>query len=142
MIGAMEQQIINSINNRWTKDKKKRRPIDIEKVSECFRIICSSRNSTLNIIENIKKSVENYEELIDELKNNTKWIYNWITNDTIGSLLKKYRMELKDKKKELKYNAEISEIQEFLNQLEKDIIQITINKLLVFHMVKIGEEIC
>ena len=29
MIEAMEQQIINSINNRWTKDKNKRREIDI-----------------------------------------------------------------------------------------------------------------
>lgn len=29
MIEAMEQQIINSINNRWTKDKNKRREKDI-----------------------------------------------------------------------------------------------------------------
>lgn len=142
MIEAMEQQIVNSINNRWTKDKNKRRQIDIDKVSECFRVICSSRNSTLNIVQNLKENDENNEELIDKLKNNMKWIYNWTTKDAIESLLMKYKMEVKDKKKEAEYNAEIPEIQEFLEKLEKDIIETTINKLLIFHMVKIGEEIC
>lgn len=141
MIEAMEQQIINSINNRWTKDKKKRRPIDIEKISECFRVICSSRNSTLNIVQNLKKTDENYNELLGDLKNNMKWIYNWTTNDTIESLLNKYKLEVKNKKKEAEYNAEIPEIQEFLEKLEKDIIETTINKLLLFHVVKIGENI-
>ena len=51
-------------------------------------------------------------------------------------------MKVKDKKKEAEYNAEIPEIQEFLEKFEKDIIETTINKLLIFHMVKIGEEIC
>lgn len=36
----------------------------------------------------------------------------------IESLLKKYNMEVKDKKKEAEYNAEILEIIEFLAQLE------------------------
>lgn len=142
MIEAMEQQIINSINNRWTKDKNKRREIDIEKISECFRIICSSRNSTLSIIHKIKATDEKHEELITELKNNMKFIYNWITEDMIDSLLKKYTIEVKDKKKEAEYNAEVPEINEFLEKLEKNIIEKTIDKLLVFHMVKIGEEIC
>lgn len=142
MIEAMEQQIVNSINNRWTKDKNKRRQIDIDKVSECFRVICSSRNSTLNIVQNLKENDGNHEELLDKLKNNMKWIYNWTTKDAIESLLMKYKMEVKDKKKEAEYNAEIPEIQEFLEKLEKDIIETTINKLLIFHMVKIGEEIC
>lgn len=141
MIEAMEQQIINSINNRWTKDKKKRRSIDIEKVSECFRVICSSRNSTLNIVHKLKEFDGSHEELFGELKNNMKWIYNWTTNDTIESLLNKYKMEVKDKKKEAEYNAEIPEIQEFLEKLEKDIIETTINKLLLFHVVRIGENI-
>ena len=142
MLEAMEQQIINSINNRWTKDKKKRREIDIEKISECFRIICSSRNSNLNIVHKLKEADEYYEELVTELKNNMKWIYNWITKDITESLLKKYSMEVKDKKKESEYNAEIPEIKEFLEQLEKDIIEKTVDKLLVFHMVKNGEKIC
>lgn len=142
MIEAMEQQIVNSINNRWTKDKKKRRSIDIERVSECFRVICSSRNSTLNIVQNLKENNENHEELIDKLKNNMKWIYNWTTKYTIDSLLMKYKMEVKDKKKEAEYNAEIPEIQDYLEKLEKDIIKTTINKLLIFHMVEIGEKIC
>jgi len=142
MLEAMEQQIINSINNRWTKDKKKRREIDIEKISECFRIICSSRNSNLNIVHKLKEADEYYEELAIELKNNMKWIYNWITKDMIESLLNKYKMEVKDKKKEAEYNAEIPEIREFLEQLEKDIIEKTVDKLLVFHMVKNGEKIC
>ena len=51
-------------------------------------------------------------------------------------------MEVKDKKKEAEYNAEIPEIKEFLEQLEKDIIEKTVDKLLVFHIVKIGENIC
>lgn len=68
MIEAMEQQIINSINNRWTKNKKKRRPIDIEKISECFRIICSSRNYTLNIVHKLNESDEYHEELFVELR--------------------------------------------------------------------------
>ena len=141
MIEAMEQQILNSINNRWTKDKKKRREIDLEKISEWFRIICSSRNSTLNIINELKQSTEYYQVLLEELRNNMKWIYNWTTKDTIDSLLKKYRMEVKDKKKEAEYNAEIPEIEEFLEQLEKDIIERTIDKLLLFHTIKIGEKI-
>lgn len=143
MIEAMEQQIVNSINNRWTKDKNKRRQIDIDKVSECFRVICSSRNSTLNIVQILKEADGKYdEELLLKLKNNMEWIYNWTTNDAVESLLKKYKMEVKDKKKEAEYNAEIPEIQDFLEKLEKDIIETTINKLLIFHMVKIGEEIC
>ena len=142
MIEAMEQQIINSINNRWTKDKNKRREIDRERISECFRIICSSRNSTLNIVNKLKECDEYYEELVVELKNNMKAIYDWTTKDMIESLLNKYKMEVKDKKKEAEYNAEIPEIKEFLEQLEKDIIEKTIDKLLVFHMVKIGEKIC
>lgn len=142
MIEAMEQQIMDSINNRWTKDKNKRREIDIEKISECFRVICSSRNSTLNIVHKVKGSNEDYEKLIVELKHNMKSIYNWITKDSIESLLKKYKMEVKDKKKEAEYKAEIPEINEFLEKLEEDIIEKTIEKLLVFHMVKIGEEIC
>lgn len=141
MIEAMEQQILNSINNRWTKDKKKRREIDLEKISEWFRIICSSRNSTLNIINELKQSTEYYQVLLEELRNNMKWIYNWTTEDTIDSLLKKYKMEVKDKKKEAEYNAEIPEIEEFLEQLEKDIIERTIDKLLLFHTIKIGEKI-
>lgn len=143
MIEAMEQQIVNSINNRWTKDKNKRRQIDIDKVSECFRVICSSRNSTLNIVQILKEANGKYdEELLLKLKNNMEWIYNWTTNDAVESLLKKYKMEVKDKKKEAEYNAEIPGIQDFLEKLEKDIIETTINKLLIFHMVKIGEEIC
>ena len=142
MIEAMEQQIINSINNRWTKDKKKRREIDTERISECFRIICSSRNSNLNIVHKLKEADEYHEELVIELKNNMNWIYNWITKDMIESLLKKYSMEVKDKKKEAEYNAEIPEIKEFLEQLEKDIIEKTTEKLLVFNVVKNGEKIC
>ncbi len=45
MIEAMEQQMINSINGRWTKDKSKRKEIDIHKLTECFRVICSSKFS-------------------------------------------------------------------------------------------------
>ena len=56
MIEAMEQQMINSINGRWTKDKSKRKEIDIHKLTECFRVICSSRSSVWFIIDSLKKT--------------------------------------------------------------------------------------
>ena len=71
-----------------------------------------------------------------------KVIYDWTTDDMIESLLNKYKMEVKDKKKEAEYNAEIPAIKEFLEHLEKDIIEKTVDKLLIFHMVKNGEKIC
>ena len=66
MIEAMEQQIINSINGRWTKDKSKRKEIDIHKLTECFRVICSSRSSVLFIIDSLKYWVKEFK---DELLN-------------------------------------------------------------------------
>ncbi len=54
MIEAMEQQIIYNINNRWRKNEKLRVEIDMDKISDCFRMICSSRNSTLTLLLNIK----------------------------------------------------------------------------------------
>ena len=98
MIEAMEQQIINSINSRWTKDKNKRREIDVYKISECFRVICSSRSSILFIINSLKKS--QCENTVIELRNKMEWIYDWITEDVCKSILDKYDMEIKDKRKE------------------------------------------
>ena len=72
MIEAMEQQMINSINGRWTKDKSKRKEIDIHKLTECFRVICSSRSSVLFIIDSLKKASN--ENSILDLKNK---IVNW-----------------------------------------------------------------
>ena len=36
MIEAMEQQMINSISGRWTKDKSKRKEIDIHKLTNLY----------------------------------------------------------------------------------------------------------
>lgn len=138
MIDAMEQQIINSINNKWTKDKEKRRDIDIEKVSECFRVICSSRATTLAIIYKMKQANDE-ENKIQELKDNMIKIYDWITEEAIDNLIVKYNTPLKDKKKEAEYKAEILQIEDYLKNLKENIITKTMDKLFIFHNVTRGE---
>lgn len=135
MIEAMEQQIINSINNRWTKDKSKRREIDIYKLSESFRVICSSRSSILFIIDSLKKS--QCENTIMELRNKMEWIYDWVTEDACKSILDKYDIEIKDKKKEAEYRAEIPTINEYLEKLKINVINDTIEMLLKFYKVEV-----
>ena len=135
MIEAMEQQIVNSINNRWTKDKNKRREIDIYKISECFRVICSSRSSILFIIDSLKKS--QCENTIMELRNKMEWIYDWVTEDACKSILDKYDMEIKDKKKEAEYRAEIPTINEYLEKLKINVINDNIEMLLKFYKVEV-----
>lgn len=135
MIEAMEQQIVNSINNRWTKDKNKRREIDIYKISECFRVICSSRSSILFIIDSLKKS--QCENTIMELRNKMEWIYDWVTEDACKSILDKYDIEIKDKKKEAEYRAEIPTINEYLEKLKINVINDTIEMLLKFYKVEV-----
>ena len=135
MIEAMEQQIINAINNRWRKDRDKRIEIDIDKVSECFRVICSSRNSTLSIINLIKQNgISN--ELLNKLNDNMTWIYSWFTKDSIDRLYKKYTQPLKDKKKENLYLLEVNDIKLYLQEFQTTLIDTTINKLFLFHNIK------
>ena len=135
MIEAMEQQIVNSINNRWTKDKSKRREIDINKVAECFRVICSSRSSILFIIDLLKK--ESCEKTMLELRNKMEWIYDWVTEDVCKSILDKYDMEIKDKKKEEEYKAEIPVINEYFKNLKLNVINEAIEILLKFYKVEV-----
>lgn len=135
MIEAMEQQIINSINSRWTKDKNKRREIDLYKISECFRVICSSRSSILFIINSLKKS--QCENTVIELRNKMEWIYDWITEDVCKSILDKYDMEIKDKRKEAEYRAEIPIINEYFEKLKINVINETIEMLLKFYKVEV-----
>ena len=135
MIEAMEQQMINSINGRWTKDKSKRKEIDIHKLTECFRVICSSRSSVLFIIDSLKKTSN--ENSILELKNKMEWIYDWVTEDACKSILDKYDMEIKDKKKEAEYRAEIPTINEYLEKLKINVINDTIEMLLKFYKVEV-----
>lgn len=135
MIEAMEQQIINSINSRWTKDKNKRREIDVYKISECFRVICSSRSSILFIINSLKKS--QCENTVIELRNKMEWIYDWITEDVCKSILDKYDMEIKDKRKEAEYRAEIPIINEYFEKLKINVINETIEMLLKFYKVEV-----
>lgn len=135
MIETMEQQIINSINSRWTKDKNKRREIDVYKLSECFRVICSSRSSILFIINSLKKS--QCENTIIELRNKMEWIYDWVTEDVCKSILDKYDMEIKDKKKEAEYRAEIPIINEYFEKLKINVINETIEMLLKFYKVEV-----
>lgn len=135
MIEAMEQQIINSINNRWTKNKKLRREIDMNKITESFRVICSSRVSILSIITEMKETSHFYED-IDKLKVRMNEIYNWITEECIISLIDRYKAPIKDKKKEAEYKAEIPEIEKNLQELNMDILDQTLEKLLKFHNIK------
>ena len=135
MIEAMEQQMINSINGRWTKDKSKRKEIDIHKLTECFRVICSSRSSILFIINSLKKS--QCENTVIELRNKMEWIYDWITEDVCKSILDKYDMEIKDKRKEAEYRAEIPIINEYFEKLKINVINETIEMLLKFYKVEV-----
>lgn len=135
MIEAMEQLIVNSINNRWTKQIDLRKEIQLDRVAESFRVICSSRASILSIITEIKDKGCN-EELMDKLKKQMEEIYIWITEDSIKTLIDKYEAPIKDKEKEARYKAEISKIEKFLQQFKCDLITSTINKLLKFHNIE------
>ena len=92
MIEAMEQQIINSLNNRWRKNEKLRTNIDMDKTSECFRMICSSRNSTLTLLLNIKNDTIT-DERESKLKENMFWIYDWFTKESINSIYNRVKSE-------------------------------------------------
>lgn len=132
MIEAMEQQIIYNINNRWRKNEKLRVEIDMDKISDCFRMICSSRNSTLTLLLNIKNDGVT-EESEQALKNNILWIYDWITKDHINNIYEKYNTTLLNKKMESKYKAEIKDIELFFSKFRIDLLNNTLEKLYKFH---------
>ncbi|MGL5086035.1 MAG: hypothetical protein ACRC68_10045 [Clostridium sp.] len=132
MIEIMEQQIINSINSRWIKDKDKRKEIDMVRVAEAFRTICSSRSSTLSIIDDLKIG-KDFNSNIDKLRSNISYVYDWVAGDAIESIYVKYKTELLDKKKEAEYFKEIPDIQLFFNEFKSDIINQTILNLTKFH---------
>lgn len=132
MIEAMEQQIINSLNNRWRKNEKLRTNIDMDKISECFRMICSSRNSTLTLLLNIK-SDNVTDEMEDKLKENMFSIYDWFTKESINSIYNRYNTTLLNKRMESKYKSEIKDIEEFLENFRIELINTTLEKLYKFH---------
>lgn len=133
MIEAMEQQIVNAINSRWTKNEKIRKEIEIDKMAENFRVICSSRASVLAIIYEIRENINVYDN-INKLKDTMRNIFSWITEEVIESIMKKYSSsELKDKKKEAKYKDEIPTIKKELNNLKEMVVRLTLNKLMIFH---------
>lgn len=132
MIEAMEQQIINSLNNRWRKNEKLRTNIDMDKTSECFRMICSSRNSTLTLLLNIKNDTIT-DERESKLKENMFLIYDWFTKESINSIYNRYNTTLLNKKMEAKYKSEIKDIEEFLENFRIELINITLEKLYKFH---------
>jgi hypothetical protein len=132
MIEAMEQQIINSLNNRWRKNEKLRTNIDMDKTSECFRMICSSRNSTLTLLLNIKNDTIT-DERESKLKENMFWIYDWFTKESINSIYNRYNTTLLNKRMESKYKSEIKDIEEFLENFRIELINTTLEKLYKFH---------
>ncbi|WP_298126998.1 hypothetical protein [uncultured Clostridium sp.] len=135
MIEAMEQQLINAINFRFKKNKKLRVDIDVKHVSNCLRMICSSRNSTLSIIDNIKTYGINDDNL-NKLQDNVNHIYSWITKESIESLYKKYRLPLKNKKLEQANLEELENIKCELPIIQSTIVNSTIENLLIFHKIK------
>ncbi|MBY0754566.1 hypothetical protein K5V21_03755 [Clostridium sardiniense] len=135
MIESLEQQIINSINFRWRKDQSKRIEIDIDSISECFRIICSTRTTTLLIINDIKN--EGLSDInLKKLKDNLNWIYNWITYDSIQTIYANYKGPIKNKKKMLEYLNEIPIIEDYFLNFQMNLVKITIPKLLKFYNIK------
>lgn len=136
MIEAMEQQIINSLNNRWRKNEKLRTNIDMDKTSECFRMICSSRNSTLTLLLNIKNDTIT-DERESKLKENMFWIYDWFTKESINNIYNRYNTTLLNKKMEAKYKSEIKDIEEFLENFRTELINTTLEKLYKFHGIHI-----
>lgn len=66
-----------------------------------------------------------------------EWIYDWVTEDTCKSILDKYDIEIRDKKKETEYRAEIPVINEYFETLKKKVINETMTKLLKFYKFEI-----
>ena len=60
-----------------------------------------------------------------------------IEEDTCKSILDKYDIEIRDKKKETEYRAEIPVINEYFETLKKKVINETMKKLLIFYKVEI-----
>lgn len=137
MIEAMEQQIVNAINSRWTKNKELRKEIEIDRMAENFRVICSSRASVLAILYDIREEV-NICDNISKLEDNMRNIFSWIAEESIDSIMEKYSSDLKDKKKEAEYKAEIPTIKNELYNLKETVVKTTLNKLMAFHNINIG----
>lgn len=142
MIEAMEQQIINTIYGRWTKNKALRKDIDLEKVTESFRVICSSRATILAIINNIKEQ-NSFESEIINLTVRMEEIYDWVTEETINNIIDRYKNPrgrndepIKDKKKEAEYKAEVPCIEQNLKELKVKVIDATREKLFQFYNIK------
>lgn len=66
-----------------------------------------------------------------------EWIYDWITEDVCKSILDKYDMEIKDKRKEAEYRAEIPISNEYFEKLKINVINETIEMLLKFYKVEV-----
>lgn len=104
-----EKKINNEIKERWKKDEYKRMIVDSEKVSDEFRVICSSRSSIIKIIEDIKKNGLTVDSL-KNLKNQMEKIFDWFNIDTINNLKAKYDIEIKDRRKLRRYRNEINSL--------------------------------
>lgn len=136
MIEAMEQQIVNSIQGRWTKDKEKRREIDIDRMTESLRVICSSRSTMLSVIYSFEDRCITIDE-VEKMEKVIGDIYDWITKETIGLLIEKYNSELKDEKKMKEFKDEVPVIINELNELKNNVIKRTAVKLLDFYKIQI-----
>jgi len=143
MIEAMEQQIINGVRRQYLKNENLRQAIDIERASECLRVICSSRSSFHSIFSKLKdkKSESDNMRAIETLKVHIENTYKWVTNECVQEIIRSYEdPTMKDSKKKEEYILKAPIIKEEVQVLSKKISLITLKKLLIFHGIDIDLE--
>ncbi|WP_252214671.1 hypothetical protein [Clostridium sp. VAP41] len=143
MIEAMEQQIINGIRRQYLKNETLRQAIDIERASECLRVICSSRSSFHSIFSKLKDNTSGSDNVrtIEALKGHIENTYNWVTSECVQEIIRSYEEPtMKDSKKKEEYILQAPIIKEELEGLSNEISIITLKKLLIFHCIDIDLE--
>lgn len=139
MIEVMEQQIVNNISGQYLKNKGLRRNLDIDKVSEALRVICSSRSSFYSIISRLRTDDNDIskEKLINQLRIGIENTYKWVTDDCIDEIIKSYEIpNAKDRNKIEEHIKQASIIRDELRLISEKVIDITLEKLLRFHCIE------
>ena len=96
--------------------------MDFEKVKEIIVDSLSCDESQVTMEANLKDDLE--ADSLDAV-------------EVIMALEDKYDIEIRDKKKETEYRAEIPVINEYFETLKKKVINETMTKLLIFYKVEI-----
>lgn len=135
MIQAMEQQIINGIKGEFLKNTELRREADIDKISDSLRVICSSRSSFYSLMHNYEKKES--QECKNAIRDKISEVYIWIVGDTIHEIIDSFEnpVTINNVQKE-KYIFEVPYIKSRVNILSQSIINLTLEKLISFHIKK------